>query len=158
MIRPRVLLIRLERRITAVNLATDPLTVSTISGFSGSVSTFLAAAAGRSQTGVGGVPIAPDLFEQDVAGEHLPRFTGERHEEIEFEGVSEMGTPSRLTLCAGTSISTGPIDRSSAGSSSVRRSQADAGDEFFRFERLDHASRRRRIPGPGPRRRCRTSR
>ena len=69
------------------------------------------------------MPIAPDLFEQDVAGEHLPRFTGERHEEIEFEGKRD-GYAVTADLVRGTSISTGPIDRSSAGSSSVRRSRA----------------------------------
>lgn len=39
-------------------------------------------------------------------------------------GVNEIGLPSRVTLCAGTSISIGPMDSSSAGSSSVRRSRA----------------------------------
>src|SRR5882757_6854788 len=37
------------------------------------------------QPGVGGVPITPDLLQQHLAGEHLPRLAGKRHQQVELQ-------------------------------------------------------------------------
>src|SRR4051812_40278944 len=37
------------------------------------------------QSGVRGVPVAPHLLEQQLAGEHLPRLAGQRDEQVELE-------------------------------------------------------------------------
>ena len=37
------------------------------------------------QPGVAGVAVAPDLLEEDLTGEDLPRLAGERHEEVELQ-------------------------------------------------------------------------
>src|SRR5438874_4615099 len=37
------------------------------------------------EPGVGRVPVAPDLLEQHLAGEHLPRLAGQRDEQVELQ-------------------------------------------------------------------------
>src|SRR5450755_2138812 len=37
------------------------------------------------QPGVRGVPVSPDLLEQDLAGEHLARLAGQRAQQVEFQ-------------------------------------------------------------------------
>src|SRR4051812_118098 len=43
------------------------------------------------QPGVRGVPIAPDLLQQQLAGEHLPGLAGQRDEQVELEGGERDG-------------------------------------------------------------------
>src|SRR3954454_22349143 len=37
------------------------------------------------QTGVGGVPVPPHLFEQHITSKHLPWFARQRHQQVELQ-------------------------------------------------------------------------
>src|SRR5580765_5730752 len=53
------------------------------------------------QPGVRGVPVAPDLLEQDLAGEDLPRLAGQRDQQVELERGEVERLPVALDRMAG---------------------------------------------------------
>ena len=61
------------------------------------------------QPGVGGVPVAPDLLEQDLAGEHLPRLARQADQQVELSGVRRSASPPRVTSWPATSMARSPI-------------------------------------------------
>jgi hypothetical protein len=73
---------------------------------------------------VGGVPVAPHLLEQHLAGEHLAGLRASATSRSNSSGVSEISWPSRVTRCPATSMSTSPIRRLSGSMSSLRRIRA----------------------------------
>lgn len=80
------------------------------------------------QSGVGRVPIAPDLLQQHLAGEDLTRLASERDQQVELNGVSFTSSSLRLTVWAGTSmviwLPGGPMVSISGATSSPRRNRA----------------------------------
>ena len=78
------------------------------------------------QPGVGGVPVAPDLLQQHLAGEHLARLAGQRDQQVELQrGQRDRRRRRGSPGAPGTSISTSadpqPLGRSPT---SARRSRA----------------------------------
>src|SRR5690625_4676535 len=91
------------------------------------------------QPRVRGVAVAPHLFEEDLAGEDLPRLAGERHEQVELE----RGQRDRLT--AAGDLVAGHVDRHVRDLQDLRghrleqtQTSAHAGDERLRLEGLRH--------------------
>ena len=37
------------------------------------------------KSGVGGVPVTPDLFEEHLSSKHLSRFARQRHQQVELQ-------------------------------------------------------------------------
>ena len=77
------------------------------------------------EAGVTGVAVAPDLLEQHLAGEDLPRLARQGDEQVELERRQRRAdSPSRFTEWPATSMSRSPIDSFSGAGSSPRRSRA----------------------------------
>ncbi len=90
------------------------------------------------QSGVGGVPISPHLLQQDLAGEHLARLAGQRHQQVELQ----RGQRDRVAV-AGHLVA-GYVDGHVADGQHLGRLRigpaqpgAQPGDQFLRLERLD---------------------
>jgi hypothetical protein len=85
------------------------------------------------------VAVAPDLLEQHLAGEDLPRLAGQRHQQVELE----RGERDRLAVALDRVA--GHVDGQVADLEQLRRrflaapkAGPDARDELLGLERLDH--------------------
>src|SRR3954470_7878008 len=94
------------------------------------------------QPGVRGVPIAPHLLQQHLAGEHLPRLPGQCHQQVELERGQPDGCASAADL-VGLDVDLDRRilrpDRQGLGGDVlvVAQSRPHAGDQLLRLERLD---------------------
>src|SRR5699024_8353116 len=91
------------------------------------------------QPGVGGMTVAPDLFEEGLPAEHLPRLASQGHEQIEFARCQRHR---RAALGHGV---TGHVDDDVADGQQLRglglgdpQSGTDTSDELLGLERLRH--------------------
>src|SRR6476659_2275844 len=97
------------------------------------------------QPRVGGVPVAPHLLEEHLAGEHLPGLAGQAHEQVELERRQ------RDRLAATGHHVAGDVDRQVADRERLRgrvleaaHPRPDPGHQLLRLERLDDV-----VVGPG---------
>ena len=91
------------------------------------------------QTGVGGVPISPHLFEQHISSKHLPRFARQRHQQVELQ----RGQRDLLAVAGhlvGGHVDLDVADRQHLGGLVLVAAQPGAhpGHQFLGLERLHH--------------------
>src|SRR4051812_16505139 len=91
------------------------------------------------QPGVGGVPVAPDLLQQHLPGEHLARLARQRHQQVELQR-RELDRPALAQH-----LVTGDVDAQVPDRQRLRRlvlgppqPRPDPRDQLLRLERLDH--------------------
>src|SRR5580693_334990 len=97
------------------------------------------------QPGVGRVPVAPDLLEQDLAGEDLAWLAGQRHQEVELQRrqVQRLASPlNRVTRHVDRHVTDG--ERLGGRVAGAPQPRPPSGDEHLGLERLDDV-----VVGPG---------
>src|SRR5437763_5325015 len=90
------------------------------------------------QPGVRGVPVTPDLLEQDLPGKDLPRLAGQRDQQVELERGQVERLPVALDRMAGHVDDDVPdLEHLRRGLVGTAQPGADPGDQFLGLERLD---------------------
>ena len=90
------------------------------------------------QTGVGRVPVAPDLLQEHLACEHLPRLARERDQQVELQRRQRDRLPVPLHGVPGhvdDQVTDGQLLR--RGLLGTAKARTDAGHQLLGLERLD---------------------